>query len=357
MSDAQSIEARARGIAIEQSIEAPLEAVRDEFVRREIVGEASAIRETGPGIYEVEVALAAETVEADAGQLLNMLYGNSSLQQDVELIEFRLPDEMLARFPGPGQGIAGLRARTGAQGRALTCVALKPQGLPPVALAALAEAFALGGVDFIKDDHGIADQAYSPFAARVEACAAACKRAAQKTGRLARYVPSLSGHYGVMREQIARARDCGLDAAMVAPMLAGLSTAQALAQENRDLVVFAHPTMGGAARIAPPALQRLFRLVGGDVGIFPNYGGRFGYSQATCRALAEGLRAPWGGLKDTAPTPAGGMTARRIPEMLDFYGPDAMLLIGGALLANPPERLVAETQAFVRAVAERGETR
>jgi ribulose-bisphosphate carboxylase large chain len=115
--------------------------------------------------------------------------------------------------------------------------------------------------------------------------------------------------------------------------------------------------MGGAARIAPPALQRLFRLVGGDVGIFPNYGGRFGYSQATCRALAEGLRAPWGGLKDTAPTPAGGMTARRIPEMLDFYGPDAMLLIGGALLANPPERLVAETQAFVRAVAERGETR
>ena len=112
--------------------------------------------------------------------------------------------------------------------------------------------------------------------------------------------------------------------------------------------------MGGAARIAAPALMRLFRLVGGDVGIFPNHGGRFGYSRETCLALAEGLRTPWGTLQDAAPTPAGGMTIARVPEMLDFYGRDTMLLIGGALLAAPPERLTAETAAFVRAVAEHG---
>ena len=100
--------------------------------------------------------------------------------------------------------------------------------------------------------------------------------------------------------------------------------------------------------------MRLFRLVGGDVGIFPNYGGRFGYSRETCRALADGLRAPWGPLKDAAPTPAGGMTTARVREMLEFYGRDTMLLIGGALLAAPPERLAAETAAFVRAVAEHG---
>ncbi len=157
-----------------------------------------------------------------------------------------------------------------------------------------------------------------------------------------------------MREQIALARENGLNAVMFAPMIAGLSTAQGLAAENRDLVFFAHPTMGGAARLAPPALMRLFRLVGGDVGIFPNYGGRFGYSKDTCLALARGLRAPWGSLKDAAPTPAGGMTTARVPEMLDVYGPDTMLLIGGALLSAPPERLVAETAAFVEAVAQFG---
>lgn len=350
-SDAASIEARARAIAIEQSIEAPLEAVRDDYVRSEIVGEPGDIREIAPRLYEVEIGLAAATVGADAGQLLNMLYGNSSLQTDVELADFRLPDEMLARFPGPGQGLAGLRARVGAGTRALSCVAIKPQGLPSAGLAALVEAFARGGVDFIKDDHGLADQAYSPFAERVPACAAAARRAVDRTGSLARYVPSLSGHYGAMRDQIAIAREAGLDAVMVAPMIAGLSTCQALAADNRDLAFFAHPTMGGAARIAAPALLRLFRLVGGDVGIFPNYGGRFGYSRETCLALARGLRAPWGGLKDATPTPAGGMTTARVGEMLEFYGPDTMLLIGGALLAAPTDQLTAQTAAFARAVA------
>ena len=33
------------------------------------------------------------------------------------------------------------------------------------------------------------------------------------------------------------------------------------------------------------------------------------------------------------PVPAGGMTLARVDEILDFYGPDTMLLIGGNLLA------------------------
>ena len=46
---------------------------------------------------------------------------------------------------------------------------------------------------------------------------------------------------------------------------------------------------------------------------------------------------------------AGGMTPERVPEMLDFYGADIMLLIGGGLLATR-ERLTEETAAFVAAV-------
>ena len=55
----------------------------------------------------------------------------------------------------------------------MTCAALKPQGLSSEALGELAHAFALGGVDFIKDDHGIATQPYSSFAVRVPAIMAA----------------------------------------------------------------------------------------------------------------------------------------------------------------------------------------
>jgi ribulose-bisphosphate carboxylase large chain len=275
-----------------------------------------------------------------------MLFGNTSLHEDVSLIDVSLPPELAAGFGGPRHGIAGLRARAGATGRALTCSAIKPQGLAVDRLAALVERFARGGLDFVKDDHGLADQAYSPFAERVAACAAAARRAAAATGHPTRYVPSLSGDLERMRGQIAAARDAGVDTVMIAPVLAGFATAQALIRESPDLAFFAHPTMGGAARIVPELLLgKLFPLIGADAVIFPTYGGRFGYSRQTCRALAENARAA-----SALPVPAGGMTLARIGEKLDFYGPETMLLIGGSLLMTR-ERLTEETAAFTRAVA------
>src|SRR5262249_58915202 len=85
------------------------------------------------------------------------------------------------------------------------------------------ENFAQGGVDYIKDDHGLADQDYSPFAARVDAIAAALRDVAKSGSGAARYVPSLSGDLDTMRAQIALAKDVGVDTVMVAPMIAGLS--------------------------------------------------------------------------------------------------------------------------------------
>jgi ribulose-bisphosphate carboxylase large chain len=112
----------------------------------------------------------------------------------------------------------------------------------------------------------------------------------------------------------------------------------------------AHPTMAGAARIAPPLLiGKVFRLLGADAVIFPNHGGRFGYSPEICRRLAQTALQDWDGLPASVPVPAGGMTPERVPEMLDFYGADIMLLIGGGLLAARG-RLTEETAAFVAAV-------
>jgi ribulose-bisphosphate carboxylase large chain len=51
-------------------------------------------------------------------------------------------------------------------------------------------------------------------------------------------------------------------------------------------------------------------------------------------------------VRPSLPVPAGGMVLARVPEMLDFYGPDTILLIGGSLLAAR-ERLTEEVAAFV----------
>jgi ribulose-bisphosphate carboxylase large chain len=210
----------------------------------------------------------------------------------------------------------------------------------------LAERFALGGLDFVKDDHGLADQDYSRFADRLRACAAGVARGSRTVGHRTRYIPSLTGNLDQLRAQALLARQHGLDCALIAPMVAGLPSVQALVADFPDIAFFAHPSMSGL-RIAPDLLiGKLFPLIGADAVIFPNHGGRFGYSPEMCRSLAGHARHA-----AALPVPAGGMTLGRTAEVLDFYGPDTMLLIGGDLLLAR-DRIAQAAAAFARAVAD-----
>jgi ribulose-bisphosphate carboxylase large chain len=111
----------------------------------------------------------------------------------------------------------------------------------------------------------------------------------------------------------------------------------------------AHPAFAPTPRVAAPVLLGLlFRLYGADAVIFPNHGGRFAYSPDTCAALADAARRPWHTFRGALPVPAGGMTVERVGEMLEFYGADVMLLIGGDLLAGAD--LDVRARAFVQAV-------
>lgn len=351
-SDARAIDQRARAIAVEQSVEMPVSAIEDQSILDEIVGRVEDISEIAPNLFAVRIALSRATVGDDAGQLVNMLFGNTSLQDDVILHDAEFPDELVAAYGGPNIGLADLRERAGAANRALTCSALKPQGLSPSELAELAARFARGGIDYIKDDHGLADQVYSPFAARCEAIADALRTVERETGKRVHYVPSLSGDLDALREQVIGAKIAGIETVMVQPMIMGLSNFVALKRENPGLAFFAHPTLAGAARIAPALLfGKIFRMLGADALVFPNHGGRFGYTPDTCRDIARTALADWHGLKAAVPVPAGGMTTERVGEMLDFYGSQVMLLIGGALL-EARERLTQETAAFVAKVQD-----
>ncbi len=351
---AAAIAARAKTIALEQSIEMSDEIVSDPFVRDGIIGRVEDVRDLGQGEFDVRIALAVATTGPETGQLMNMLFGNTSIHEDVRLLDVEIPASLARTFGGPNHGLAGLRARAGAAGRAMTCSALKPQGLSSARLADLAARFAAGRIDFVKDDHGLADQAYSPFGERVRACAKAVAGANAATGGNTRYVPSLSGNLDQLRKQVEAAIAVGVDTVLIAPMVVGLPAFHALTREFRGIAFMAHPALAGALRIAPPLLLgKLFRLFGADATIFPNHGGRFGYTPQTCLDLAEASCGAWHGLKPCAPVPAGGMTTDRAPEMLDFYGHDTILLIGGNLLAAG-DALTEKTAEFVATVNGHG---
>ena len=355
---ARTVDARAEAIALEQSVELPRAAVPGNVAAQGTVGEVESIEESAPGHFAVWVSYAAENAGNSLAQLLNVFFGNTSLQQDVTLADVELPPNLLARFAGPHFGIAGVRRLLAAERGPLTCTALKPVGLDASALADLCSRFAHAGIHVIKDDHSIAGQRHAPFSERVPLCAQAAARVADETGRPVLYAPHVSGAPATLHAQTALARDAGLRMVMIAPMLVGLPAFAEVVAAFPDMAFLAHPALGGAWRIAPELLfGKLFRLAGADGVIFVNYGGRFGYTPAQCQALAGGLRSQWGGLAPAFPVPSGGMTVARVTELLDFYGPDTMLLVSGDLFGGQPAAsgalLDTRSRAFVRAARDR----
>jgi ribulose-bisphosphate carboxylase large chain len=345
---ASEARARADALAAEQSVEMPVSAIDDARVLGEVV---ATVEEIVPGgeSFEATLGIAVETTGDEASQLLNMLFGNCSLQPEVELVDVRFPADYERHFPGPRFGIAGIRNAAGVQHRPLTCTALKPQGSSVEHLAQLARTFALAGIDVIKDDHGIANQRSAPFAERVPAVQRAIRKANEESGGRTIYAPTFSGSPGALRAQAIIAQENDVRMALVAPMLVGVASFIEL-QADLAIPVMAHPAFAGG-RIAPPLLLgKLFRLFGADATIFPNHGGRFSYSRETCMAIANAAREPWAAVRPALPVPAGGMTVGRVPEMIEGYGNDTMLLIGGGLL-SAKERLLERSREFVAAVA------
>ena len=83
-----------------------------------------------------------------------------AFEQTVELLVTRLelPPSVLRYFLEPRHGVEGLRSLCAVSSRRpLSCVAVKPLGSSAAELADRCGGLALGGIDIVKDDHGIAD--------------------------------------------------------------------------------------------------------------------------------------------------------------------------------------------------------
>ncbi len=354
---ARAAQDMARTIAFEQTVELPAAQLTDPDILHRIVGTVESVDPDAevPGARRARIAYNAGLAAGGLGPLLNLLYGNVSMYAGVRLLAVEFPEQLLARFRGPRYGIAGLRELLGVYGRPLLATALKPRGSPMETFAWQAEAFALAGGDIVKDDQNLADDSFEAFKRRVDACAAAVERANAQTGRRCLYLPHLAGR----DEELERAAEFihlrGLVGALICPLAVGLDRARALA-ERYGLLFMAHPALTGAytggeeSGIAHAVLLgTLFRLAGADISVFPSPGGRFAVTEAQCRAIADTLRQPLGGLRPALPAPAGGMSLETVPKLARAYGADAVWLVGGALRAHT-EGIAGGTRTFLDAM-------
>jgi ribulose-bisphosphate carboxylase large chain len=327
-------QARATGLAVEQSHELPTELAPPVAMRS--LGRVVELRrrDDGPALATVEYPV--ELAGDELSQLLVLLIGNVSLQDGIRLVDLDVPEMLAAAVAPPsGPGVAGIRRLAAAPTRPLLATALKPVGLDAAALAEMAYELAAGGVDIIKDDQGLADQVWAPFAERVERVVDAVARANADHGTRAIYLPAVTR----LPERAELAVRLGADGALVLPGISGFDAfARARAAMGDERVLYGHPSfLGGFTAsvghgIAPHVLFGLVhRLAGADAVIFPSYGGRFSLTEQQCRDIADAARRPFAGLPPVLPSPGGGMSIGRVPELVDLYGRDVLLLIGADL--------------------------
>ncbi len=347
---------KAEDICIEQTVEFPADEVPNGIIRDHVFGRIEAFERREHDSYEAVISYAVEIAAGELTQFLNVIFGNSSIKPGIRVEHFDLPESMLRLFQGPRFGRSGLRKLLNAPTRPLLCTAVKPMGLSCQELADLAYQFALGGMDMIKDDHGLTDQCCSPFGERIKRCSEAIARANRETGGQAIFVANITAANARVRERALIAKNAGAGGIMIAPGLTGFDMMRELADDDAiGLPILTHPALQGSFVIGQGGMShgvilgQLARLAGADATIFPNFGGRFSFSREACADIVHGTTEPMGHLKTIFPAPGGGMSLDRVPEMLKTYGHDLIFLIGGGLFKQGPD-LVENCRYFRKMV-------
>lgn len=347
----------AKGIALEQTVEFPDDLVPTGPIRESIVGQIETFAALDGGGYEVTISYAIESAGDDLPQLFNVIFGNSSIKPGIRVESLDLPASLLAKFKGPRFGQQGIRDLLGVPERPLLCTALKPMGLSPEQLAHIAYQCALGGIDIIKDDHGLADQPFCRYEERVERCAEAVARANQETGQHAIYMPNVTAPADQLLDRALFAKQAGAGGLLIAPGLTGMDGMRMLVDDDRvALPLMSHPAFQGSFVVSPQSgishyalYGQMMRLAGADASVYPNYGGRFSFSREECQSIVAGCTVAMGHLKPIFPTPGGGMSLDRIPDMQQVYGRAVIYLIGGGLHRGSSD-LVENSRMFNRMV-------
>ncbi|MDY6084600.1 MAG: RuBisCO large subunit C-terminal-like domain-containing protein [Dialister sp.] len=358
-SDYEEARQLAFGIAVEQTIECPYELIQGTFIADTLVGQIEDIKKSPDGAWYAMISYAPSAVGHEMTELLNMLFGNTSLQPGIRLMSFELPESMYEDYPGPRFGRSGIRELCHVQRGPILMSAIKPIGRSPKGLGTLAYKLALGGCPLIKDDHSLMNQTYAPFRERVLQCTDAVARANAETGGHSLYIANCTTDSIHFLERAYEAQDLGAGGIMAAPSLVGFTMIRDLARDpDFNLPIFLHPCFSGAlvlshdSGISPFCYYgQLSRLAGADAVIFTSFGGRFAFPQDACQKIAEATETKMAWLKPAFPIPSGGMRWQLFKRMYQSYGPDSIFLVGGALQTEGPD-LTANTKLFLEKLSE-----
>jgi ribulose 1,5-bisphosphate carboxylase large subunit-like protein len=336
----------------------------------ESVGEVLDVEETGKGRGTIRLLYPLVNFDLEDSAFpclwLSMIGGPTFALASYEksrLVDFELPEEMLARFPGPGFGIKGTRDLMGAGPEELLIgTIVKPTaGLSPKEVADLAYGAALGGIRFIKDDEKMMNPPYCPLAERVRLVSQALRRAEGETGRRVIYAAHITTTPDKILDRARVALENGATALMVNFFAAGFSSLQIL-RESPEIQVPIYAHCGGRESfgraqgqgISPSVVVKMVRLLGGDyfrAGMLESY---LVDSESDCHEMHEAATGTWCPHLPILPAISGGLNPKTVAANVKAFGRDNLLLAGTGVFSDPRgpqagvEALIAAAEEALR---------
>jgi len=333
------IEKAAEAIAAEQSTGTWTEVDRERLARDLA---ARVVRAEGTFAY---IAFPEELFEpGNIPQYLSVVAGNLFGLGDlkkVRLLDVIFPQSLVKAHRGPRFGIKEARKILGVFDRPLVGTIIKPKvGLSPKETAEVAGQAVRGGLDLIKDDETLTDQAFCPINERVEAVMAELSKVEDETGKKAFYAVNVTCGAEEILERAEEVIGRGANMVMVDVLTAGFSALEVLSRGVK-VPIHVHRTMHGAFTrdkrhgISMVPISRLVRMAGGTNLHTGSYLGKMAGDREENDQCRDALRDDWYGLRPVFPVASGGVHPGNVRPNLEGYGIDCIVQAGGGVHGHP----------------------
>lgn len=294
----------------------------------------------------IKIAYPVELFERDSiPQLLSDVAGNIFGMKEIENLrvrDIRFPESYIRTYDGPAFGIKGIKEIMDINDRPLLGTIVKPKvGLSADQHAEVAFESWVGGIDVVKDDENLTNQAFNPFEERVVKTMMALKKAEDITGQRKMYVPNITAPVTEMERRAEFVKAQGGNTIMMDIITVGFSGVQHIRNQNYGMIIHGHRAMHGAFTnntkhgIAMLPIAKIARLSGVDQLHTGTVVGKMEGGEETVDEINDSIRAPWFDIKPTMPIASGGLHPGLVPEVIRRIEGDVIVNLGGGVHGHP----------------------
>jgi ribulose-bisphosphate carboxylase large chain len=298
--------------------------------------------------------------EGNAVQLLSGIAGNifgMKALKNLRLIDVRLPAAYIRHFKGPHFGNDNIRKMMKVYNRPLTGAVPKPKiGFSAREHAEIGYETWMGGFDFVKDDENLTSTSFNRFEDRVKFMTKLRDTAEKETGEQKSAFLNITADVKTMQKRAQLLVDNGWNYAMIDVVVAGTAGVMTMRDCCSDLglAIHAHRAMHAVFDrnkkhgLTMQFLAKIMRLVGVSQIHTGTAVGKLVGTKKEAQMLADVLREKkikgiehmaldqdWGSIKSAFPVSSGGLHPGLVPEVLDIYGTELVLLVSGGIHGHP----------------------